>query len=187
MNETCMFCKAPATTTDGSFAVCQRHKDGIEPCKNAIHFPANRGFSDSASLVQDETDALQQSLARSISFGGHSSYIFEMLFKVKREYTPEYSENAPINDSAFNGALGLAMCLPDDIATPDIYVTPSGDVMFEWFENTRRVFSIMVGSNNKLSYAGLFGSDKFHGNSYLDDGYIPNQVIENIYRVYNSE
>ena len=81
-------------------------------------------------------------------------------------------------------ALYFSQLLPVNIPIPEIYVDPDGAVTFEWYVGARQVFSVSMGSNNELLYAGLFGANKTHGTEHLDDG-LPETILDNIHRVFS--
>ncbi len=73
--------------------------------------------------------------------------------------------------------------LPTTIPFPEITVEPDGEIAFEWFEGPRRVLSISVGSENILTYAGLFGINKTHGTDYFGD-VLPATIVSNLQRLF---
>jgi hypothetical protein len=53
--------------------------------------------------------------------------------------------------------------LPNNMALPEIVADTDGEILFEWDYGPRRVFSISIGRDGTLSYAGLFDRNKVHG------------------------
>ncbi len=53
--------------------------------------------------------------------------------------------------------------LPADVPMPEIAVDPDGEFSLEWHGGNRRVFSVSVGANNALTYAGIFGASRVRG------------------------
>lgn len=154
---------------------------------NPIVSHRSYGFSESANVVSRETDKIKEHFDRTVTFGENPSTLLEGLLKIEREYSVDnwdgYQGKA-INKESFKHALTLALSLPFNMPTPDIYVDPEGDVTFEWYEDKRKVFSVSVGSKNELSYAGLYGANKTYGVEYMFDE-IPENVLGNINRVYS--
>lgn len=75
----------------------------------------------------------------------------------------------PVEYSAYAYARRLIQLLPLGLPVPEIYPEPDGDVAIEWDLGRRRVFSISVGRDGTLNYAGLFGRRKLHGVEFLGD------------------
>jgi len=155
--------------------------------RNPIAFNKNWGVSESANALQRESYELQTDFARSITYGEHLAKILEGLFKAKYECSVEnwdgYNAKA-INNNSFQNAIRFALSLPSNIPNPEIYVDPDGEVIFEWYEGRRQVFSISVGGKNELAYAGLYGASKTYGvEPFYDD--IPERLLDNINRLYS--
>ncbi len=70
---------------------------------------------------------------------------------------------------------------PTALSAPELSVDPDGEISFEWYNAPRKVFSVSIGPNNELTYAGLFGASKTHGTETFHDE-IPRFVLENIRR-----
>jgi hypothetical protein len=154
--------------------------------ENPIAFSENVGVSDIATEIQREAVEVKNHFARSITFGEHLSRMLEGLFQVKNECSIDnwdgYDAKA-IDNESFQNAIRFALSLTPNIPIPEIYVDPDGEVTFEWYEDKRKVFSVSVGSKNKLSYAGLYGFSKAYGVEYFYYD-TPKIILNNIYRLY---
>lgn len=75
--------------------------------------------------------------------------------------------SAPVEPSTFAYAQQFLSILPPSVPTPDVYVDPDGEIDFEWDRGPRLVFSVSVGRDGTLTYAGLFGSRKSYGTDTL--------------------
>jgi hypothetical protein len=76
---------------------------------------------------------------------------------------------SPVSVLAFLNARAFLSNLPTTVPIPEITVEPDGEIAFEWYLQPRWVFSVSVGSNNELTYAGLFGRNKIHGTEYFEN------------------
>jgi hypothetical protein len=73
--------------------------------------------------------------------------------------------------------------LPANFPAPEVAVDPDGEVSLEWYCPTGRVFSVSIGANDGLSYAGKFSpSRKTHGTEVFTSQ-IPQVILDNIRRV----
>ena len=69
--------------------------------------------------------------------------------------------------SAYGYADQFLRLLPDSASFPDITVDNDGEILFEWDQGRRQVFSVSVGRDGTLTFAGLFGHTKVHGTEHL--------------------
>lgn len=158
----------------------------IVPNRNPIVFSQSSGMSKSANAVLDLSYELQTDFARDITFGDYYAKMLENLLEVKAEHSVDnwdgYDAKA-INDDSYKNAWQFALSLPPNLPTPEIYVEPDGEVVFEWYEDKRKVFSISIGPKNRFSYAGLYGANNTYGVEYFYDD-VPDVILNNIYRLY---
>jgi hypothetical protein len=69
---------------------------------------------------------------------------------------------------------------------PEVSIDPDGEVALEWYRGPRRVFSVSVGPNGELTYAGIFSESKVHGvETHVGNG-LPREIRAGIQRVYTS-
>jgi hypothetical protein len=57
--------------------------------------------------------------------------------------------------------------LPDGLPVPDISVDTDGEILFEWDRGPRQIFTVSVGRDGTLTFAGLHGHRKIHGTEHL--------------------
>ena len=154
---------------------------------NPAVFGVSYGVSESAVELRKETEELKEHFAESITFGEQLSKMLEGLLKAKEMHSMDnwdgYGARA-VDGQAYGNAVRFALSLPSDVPNPEIGVDPDGEVVFEWYEGRRQVFSVSVGSRSELTYAGLYGINKSWGVEYFQED-IPNIVIENVYRLYS--
>ena len=65
---------------------------------------------------------------------------------------------------------------------PDISADPDGELSFTWRKAPKQVFSVSVGGNGRLSYAGIFGAVNTHGTEYFI-GQIPQTILAGMFRL----
>jgi len=87
--------------------------------------------------------------------------------------------------SIFSYALSFIDQLPLNYPTPEIAIDNDGEIAFEWDYEPRRIFSVRIGRDGWLNYAGLFGHSSFHGAEIMRDS-IPSEIIDGIERVTNN-
>ena len=152
-----------------------------------LFFYRNSGVSSDAKNIRDSSDKLRQSFARTISFGDKLSHILEEMIRIKKEYAKQNWDGygaERIDIQSYENALHFAMSLPSDIPSPEVDVIPNGKVLFTWSEGKRKLFSIIIGNMNELSYAGLYGATNTYGVEFFSDG-ISETILRNIRKVYS--
>jgi hypothetical protein len=144
------------------------------------------GVSDSAQKVKDATGEIRESLASTYTMGKVLKTLDE-LAEVGRKHSMDGwggDGTKAVNQTSYSNAVKFALALPSNLMTPEIYVDPDGIITFEWYEDKRRVYSVSIGNQGELSYAGLFGLNRTCGTEYLT-GNVPELVINNVKRVYS--
>ncbi|HEV8345668.1 MAG TPA: hypothetical protein VGQ16_03785 [Vicinamibacterales bacterium] len=87
---------------------------------------------------------------------------------------------------AYSHARQFLALLPTTTPVPDVAVDPDGEISITWQVEPRLVFSVSVGRNGRLSYAGLFGASKTYGTEWLR-AELPEPVLDGIARVFALE
>ena len=87
----------------------------------------------------------------------------------------------PVLFESYENAKRFARSLPFSFSSPDVSAEPDGEITFEWYSNPTRVFSVSVGPNNELHYAGLFGASRAYGTEVFHDE-IPEVILSHIKR-----
>ena len=155
--------------------------------KNFLAFPVNRGVSEGTTKLQEKIDGIVEEIAQSVTISRNYREMRQLLAKATEECSADnwdgYGAKA-IDETSYGNAIHFSWLLPLNIPVPEIYIDPDGEVNFEWYVGPRQVFSVSIGSNNELAYAGLFGANKTHGAEYLDDE-LPGTILDNIRRVFS--
>jgi hypothetical protein len=70
--------------------------------------------------------------------------------------------------------------LPNDIPVPEFSVEPDGAVSLDWIRSKDSIFSLSIGTNNRLAYAWLDEGDKGHAVARFDGYRVPTRILEGI-------
>lgn len=89
---------------------------------------------------------------------------------------------AAMQQSTLRYATRLLWALPSSTPAPDVVVDRDGEVVFDWDRGPGRIFSISVGRDGTLTYAGIFGNAKTRGTEMLAAG-VPTNFWISIDRV----
>jgi hypothetical protein len=142
---------------------------------------ADSGLSEEASIIRKMIEEVAK-FQPSIALGEPRSRLEEDLVDVYRE--------AQINDwdregacrvepSTFKYADQFLKLLPNSTPLPNILADTDGEILFEWDQGPRFVFSVSVGVDGTLAFAGLFGHEKIHGIKSIE-GALPKAIAESI-------
>lgn len=77
----------------------------------------------------------------------------------------------------------VILSLPREVEDPEVHVDPDGEFTLEWFVEPRRTFTLSVGPDGRLSYAGLFGDEAIADKTYFGDS-LPDVILDAIGRVF---
>jgi hypothetical protein len=72
-----------------------------------------------------------------------------------------------VEPSTYAYASQFIRLFPSTAPLPDITADTDGEILFEWDQGRRRTFSVSVGRDGTLTFAGLFGHTKIHGTEHL--------------------
>lgn len=93
----------------------------------------------------------------------------------------------PISQASYVAARAFLDALPMWLPVPDIVPESDGEIAIEWDIEPNRIFSVSIGADGTLNYAGLLGDGvERHGVEKFDD-VVPAiiiQTIEELYRRY---
>ncbi len=129
----------------------------------------DRGLSEEARTLRDWTITLVE-FPRSVALGEPKRVGQEAL---NAAYTAAQEDNwdrigsARVEPSTYSYASQFLQILPAEIAVPDIAVDTDGEILFEWDHGPRQTFSVSVGRDGTLTFAGLHGYRKIHGTDHL--------------------
>jgi hypothetical protein len=87
----------------------------------------------------------------------------------------------PVLLESYENAKRFARSLPFSLPSPEVSAEPDGEITFEWYSNPTRVFSVSIGPNNELHYAGLFGASRAYGTEVFHYE-IPEVILSHIKR-----
>ncbi len=156
----------------------------------ALHVYAygSSAISSEARAVREAASAVVESAERSQVLFGEKSIAISQVAALANECAEagwDGNEAAPIDWAAVRTAVEFIRAMPDDLPLPEFAPEPDGSISLDWIQSRTRLFSLSVGSTNRLAYAWLDGSDKGHGVARFEGERIPSRVIEGIIGIMN--
>jgi hypothetical protein len=170
----------PVSTAVGvcllSYAVAQGNLRG----KTAV--------SSEAQVVRDAVTAVIDRAEQSQALFGEKAFAISKLLAMANECSESGwdGEGAyAVNPIAVLLAENFIRALPNSIPLPEIAPEPDGSIALDWIPSQHRLFSISLGTSDRLAYAWQDGSDKGHAVARFDGEQIPQRIIDGINAIVN--
>ncbi len=90
-----------------------------------------------------------------------------------------------IDPVALLNAESFVRALPNDCPLPECAPEPDGSISLDWIQSSQRMFTMSVGTSNRLAYAWMDGTDKGHAVAHFDGSSVPALVLETIKYIIN--
>lgn len=132
------------------------------------------------ALLQDAVGPLVNSVALGKTLQETVRQLYQVVKECGRSNWDAYGAQSVLFET-YEKAKRFAHSLPLGIPVPEVSAEPDGEITFEWFAAPARVFSVSVGPNNELNYAGLFGASRTYGTEVFHDE-IPEVILSHIKR-----
>ena len=86
----------------------------------------------------------------------------------------------PISRAAAERAVEFVEDMPEGVGLPEFAPEPDGSLSLDWICSKSRLFSLSVGSSDRLAYAWLDGADRGHALAAFDGETVPWRILEEI-------
>ena len=91
-------------------------------------------------------------------------------------------ESVAVNGETARKAVAFAMLLPRALPIPELAPDPDGEISFDWTGKSGKMFSVSIGADGRITYAGRFGDkSKTHGVEQLSEVF-PREILLGIER-----
>lgn len=160
-----------------------------------VGYAALNAIVRAGSAVSSEAHAVRKSAFEVVEFAEESVALFggkaaaiSQLRALANECAEENWDGDgayPIHPIAVLLTEDFLRALPDDLALPEYAAEPDGSVSLDWIESRTRLFSLSIGTSQRLAYAWLDGSDKGHAVSRFDRERIPARILQGIREIVN--
>jgi hypothetical protein len=149
-----------------------------------------QGYARGSSAVSSEARAVRDAVCAVVDlteqshalFGDKAAAISQLRALANECAEPEWDSDgaSAVTPIAVSLAEGFIRALPDGVPLPEFAPEPDGSLSLDWIQSRNCLFSISVGSNNRLAYAWLDGADKGHAVARFDGDRIPPRIVEGI-------
>lgn len=146
----------------------------------------DRGLSDDADVVRKLTISASE-FPGSVVLGEPKRVVQEALHAACVAAQKDDSDaigSARVEPSTYAYASQFLQTLPASLPIPDVSVDTDGEILFEWDRGPRHIFSVSVGRDGTLTFAGLYGHTKVHGTDHLREA-LPPVIAHSLQRIAN--
>lgn len=148
-----------------------------------VYARGGSAVSTEARAAQKVATELVESVERSVVLFGKKGETISQLRAMANECSEpgwDGDEAAAAHPDAVYLAEQFVRALPAGIPLPEFAPEPDGSVSLDWIKAKNRMFTVSVGTSQRLAFAWLDGTDKGHGVAGFDGGRIPTKIIEGI-------
>jgi hypothetical protein len=149
---------------------------------------SNTAISSEAETAKKAVAELLESKERSQSLFGKKalaiSTLREMASKFSEDDWDGYGAEAIDPLSVWN-AEEFIRTLPDNLPMPEFSTEPDGSVSLDWIRSRNQMFSVSVGTSNRLAYAWLDGTERGHSVVNFDGNNIPQRILTDLNSLLN--
>lgn len=85
-----------------------------------------------------------------------------------------------VSPQALETTLNFIRAIPFNYPAPEIAVDPDGALSLDWIHSRHRIFSLSIGTSDRLAFAWLDGGNRGRGVVDFDGSKIPAQVLTGI-------
>lgn len=152
----------------------------------AINYLPLHSYSDYAYHPESSKSAIHSSnwskiLNRDLKY---LLYKLDALFEENSFNGWDGYDAVPIQIGSYNYSKQFILAMPDSLSIPSLGADPDGEITFEWYRSSDKIFSISISSDGFLNYAYLNGLSKEYGTEPFS-GFLPqkcNDLINKIFR-----
>lgn len=153
-----------------------------------LSFRASRpslGISDDAKQLEAQERTIREGMfiTNTLSNYGLQDELLDLFSKHSSDNWDGYRAKA-VTYEALAAAFNFLLMLPTLVPTPELSVDPDGRVVFEWYRSPRRVFSVAVEKDGRLTYSGLFGASQASGVESFENA-LPEEILRYVERVFS--
>jgi hypothetical protein len=160
-----------------------------------VGYAAMQPFARASSAISLEAQAVRKAARdvvhhaeRSQSLFGSKAMAISDVWKLADDCAEDGwdgDEAIAIDDMAVAGTVAFIRALPDGIPMPEVAPEPDGSISLDWIQSRHCLFSLTVGSTDRLAYAWLDGADKGHAVARFDGWKTPRRILDGIQSIVN--
>ena len=151
---------------------------------------AGSAISAEAQTVQQAARNVLNKVERSQALFGNKAMAISRIWALANECAePGWDGDGALAISfvSVTNAVAFIRALPDGVPLPECAPEPDGSISLDWIQSRNCLFSLSVGTSNRLAYAWLDGTDKGHAVARFDeDEGVPPRILTGIKAIMNT-
>jgi hypothetical protein len=170
-------------------------KQSLRSFGRVVGYAPMQSFSTAATAVSSEAEIIRKAGFKVIKDSESSQSLFgvkAMAISEVLKLADECEENdwdggqaMAIKDSSVGKTVAFIRALPEGVPMPEPAPEPDGCISLDWIETRHRLFSLSIGSSDRIAYAWIDGADGGHGVAQFDGSRIPPRILEGIQSIVN--
>lgn len=142
------------------------------------------------SAISTEAQAVRKAAIAGVDFAERSQALFgakavaiSQIWGLANECAEPGWDGAdarPLDRLAAIYAEDFIRAMPDGVPLPELSPEPDGSISLDWIQSRHRLFSVSIGTRNRLAYAWLDGTDRGHAVARFDGETVPARILEGI-------
>ena len=148
-----------------------------------VGFSESPALSFEADLVSKQINDARRTFSRAETLHGRATRELGDTFLDARQAGWDGYDAIAIPDEAYVRAERFLARILQRFPAPTASATPSGSLTFEWIKEPNRRFMVSIGLEDRIGYAGLFGSDPVYGTTVFAND-IPQEIVQNLRRLF---
>lgn len=157
----------------------------VRPTRSS-RFSTSRATSSDALTVSEKLREVKAAVRSSDFLGGVTRKAVGELTNMFLDcFRPNWDgyDSSPVTAQTFANARAFLEEFGGDWPKPSIGTDPDGELSLEWYRAPKLRFSVSIGPDPTLAYAGMFGSSTVHGtDTFVDE--VPEGIVQNLRRLY---
>jgi len=178
----CLKATQPPEINWGRFYLKQRRVWQYEDRTWSTFSPPRRHVPN--NVLQSGPALARQTKESSTLAGGNVFQELDDLLRECRSRNWDGFAAEPVTEATHQAAKRFCETLPSNFPEPEVAADPDGEISFDWQKGPRLAFSVSVGSEGRLSYAGAFGDGRLRGTEVLRDE-LPETIVRSLTRLFS--
>ena len=151
---------------------------------NPTYIPLSAGLSTKGGGPESERlEILIRGALRPLGRQNHIEAAINDLYALLSEVEAGEHEGN-LSSATFSVGKRFLLAFPKTLPAPELSLDRDGEISFDWLGKHRKMFSVSLNSEGRVSFAGRLGLRRtVYGTEAFDDT-VPEQVVESVKAIY---
>ena len=154
---------------------------------NSTYVPLRSGTSLFGSGPESKSlSRLTQQALKPLMEQSHVETVLNDLYDLLSEAKSGQHESE-LDAPTFSTAKRFLLAFPKTLPSPELALESDGEISFDWEGKNRRMFSVSLRADGRLSYACKLGVNRSsYGIEEFDEN-VPETIVENVKKIYSNQ